>query len=156
MAKTVSAKLDASGKRFAILISRWNEFLTNKLLGGAVDAIVRHGGDDAKITQIWVPGSFEIPLAALKVAQSEKYDAVICLGCVIRGQTPHFDYVANEVAKGIAQASLQTGVPIAFGVITADSLEQAIDRSGAKHGNKGADAALAAIEMANLLPELGG
>jgi 6,7-dimethyl-8-ribityllumazine synthase len=154
MVRAVSAKLDASGKRFALVVSRWNDFLTGKLAAGAIDCIVRHGGSDEQIAQIWVPGSFEIPLAAQKLAQSKQYDAVICLGCVIRGQTPHFDYIAAEVTKGIAQASLQTGVPIAFGIITADALEQAIDRAGAKHGNKGAEAALAAIEMVNLLPDI--
>lgn len=151
MPEIISAQLDARSRRFALVVSRWNEFITSKLVDGAVDAIVRHGGDADKITQVWAPGSFELPLVALKLAQSSKYDAVICLGCVIRGQTPHFDFVANEVAKGIAHVGLQTGLPVSFGVITADSLEQAIDRAGTKHGNKGAEAALAAIETCNIL-----
>lgn len=154
MVQMLSAKLDAAGKRFALVVSRFNEFITSRLIDGAVDTLVRHGCDAGSIMQAWVPGSWEIPLAAQKLAQSGRYAAVICLGCVIRGQTPHFEYVAGECAKGIAQASLSTGVPIAFGVITADSLEQAIERAGSKAGNKGADAALAAIEMANLLPQL--
>jgi 6,7-dimethyl-8-ribityllumazine synthase len=151
MPTTISAKLDATPHSFALVVSRWNEFITTKLVEGAIDAIVRHGGDPERVLQVLVPGSFEIPLAALKLAQTGKYAAIICLGCVIRGQTPHFDYIAAEVAKGIAQTALQTGVPVTFGVITADSLEQAIDRAGSKHGNKGADAALAAIEMSNVL-----
>jgi 6,7-dimethyl-8-ribityllumazine synthase len=151
MPHVISAHLDAAPHRFALVVARFNEFITSKLVDGAVDAIVRHGGQADRITQVLVPGSFEVPLAALKLAQSGQYAAVICLGCVIRGQTPHFDYVAGEVAKGIAHASLTSGVPVTFGIITADSLEQAIDRAGTKHGNKGADAALAAIEMANVL-----
>jgi 6,7-dimethyl-8-ribityllumazine synthase len=151
MNTVISAKLDASPFRFALLIARFNEFITSRLLAGALDELVRHGADPKRITQVWVPGSWEIPLAAQKLAASGKYAAVICLGCVIRGQTPHFEYVAAEVAKGIAQVALTTGVPVTFGVVTADALEQAIDRAGAKTGNKGADAARAAIEMANLL-----
>ncbi|MBU0641020.1 MAG: 6,7-dimethyl-8-ribityllumazine synthase [Planctomycetes bacterium] len=154
MTETISAKLNAAPHRFALVVSRFNEFVTSRLVSGALDALVRHGAESGNITQVWVPGSFEMPLAAQKLAASGHYAAVLCLGCVIRGQTPHFDYVAAEVAKGIAQVSLATGVPVTFGVITADSLEQAIDRAGAKAGNKGADAALAAIEMANLLPAL--
>ena len=154
MPHVISAKLDAAGRRFALVAARFNEFITTRLIDGALDALARHGADPARITQVWVPGSFEIPLAAQKLAQSGRYEAVICLGCVIRGQTPHFDYVAGEAAKGIAQVALATGVPVIFGVVTADTLEQAIDRAGAKHGNKGADAALAAIEMVNLLPQL--
>lgn len=154
MPETISAKLDASPHRFAIVVSRWNEFITTRLLSGTLDALHRHGAADENLTQVWVPGSWEIPLAARQLAGTGRFAAVICVGCVIRGQTPHFDYVAAEVAKGIAHVSLETGVPITFGIITADSLEQAIDRAGTKAGNKGADAALAAIEMANLLPEI--
>jgi 6,7-dimethyl-8-ribityllumazine synthase len=155
MSKVISAKLDAADKRFALVVGRFNEFITSRLLGGAVDELTRHGARADDLVEVWVPGSWEIPLAAQKLAANGKYAAVICLGCVIRGQTPHFDYVAAEVSKGIAQVSLATGVPVTFGVITADSLEHAIDRAGAKSGNKGADAARAAIEMANLLAELG-
>jgi len=133
------------------VVSRFNEFVSTRLLDGAVDALVRHGADREQVTLVWVPGSFELPLAAHELAASGRFAAVICLGCLIRGQTPHFEYIANETAKGIAQASLSTRVPVTFGVITADSLEQAIDRAGSKQGNKGADAALAAIEMANVL-----
>jgi 6,7-dimethyl-8-ribityllumazine synthase len=154
MVQTISAQLDARGHRFAMIVSRWNEFITSRLASGAIDALVRHGADEGALAQVWVPGSWEIPLVARRLADSRQYAAVICLGCVIRGQTPHFEYVAAEVAKGIAHASMDSGVPILFGVITADSLEQAIDRAGTKAGNKGAEAALAAIEMANLLPQL--
>ncbi len=154
MSKTVAGDFDARAHRFALVVARFNEFITDKLVAGATDALTRHGADPDKITQVRTPGSFEIPLAAMKLAKSGRYDAIICLGCVIRGQTPHFDYVAAEVSKGIAQVSLQSGMPVAFGVITADTLEQAIDRAGGKGGNKGADAAMAAIEMANLLKAL--
>jgi 6,7-dimethyl-8-ribityllumazine synthase len=154
MVQTISAKLEAGPHRFALVASRFNEFITSRLVAGAVDALTRHGALEENLTQVWVPGSWEIPLAARKLAASGSYAAVICLGCVIRGQTPHFEYVAAEVAKGIAQIALETGVPVSFGVITADSLEQAVDRAGTKAGNKGADAALAAVEMANLLPQL--
>lgn len=151
MPETISVKLDAAGSRFAIVAARFNEFITSKLIAAALDTIGRHGGDAGVVTQVWVPGAFEIPLVAQKLAESRKYAGVICLGCVIRGQTPHFDYVAGQAARGIAAASLTTGVPIIFGVLTTETLEQAIDRAGGKHGNKGADAALAAIEMANIL-----
>jgi 6,7-dimethyl-8-ribityllumazine synthase len=151
MTEVISANLDAAPHRFALVVARFNEFITARLVDGAADELVRHGAKPDHVTQVWVPGSWEIPLVAQKLAAGGTYAAVICLGCVIRGQTPHFDYVAAEVAKGVAQASLSTGVPITFGVITADSLEQAIDRAGAKTGNKGADAARAAVEMANLL-----
>lgn len=151
MTEVISANLDAAPHRFALVVARFNEFITTRLVDGAVDELVRHGAKPDHLTQVWVPGSWEIPLIAQKLAAGGSYAAVIGLGCVIRGQTPHFDFVAAEVAKGIAQASLATGVPITFGVITAESLEQAIDRAGAKTGNKGADAARAAIEMANLL-----
>jgi len=152
--QVISARLDAKPFRFALVVARFNEFITSRLVAGAVDELVRHGAEADNLTQVWVPGSWEIPLAAQKLAASGRYAAVICLGCVIRGQTPHFEYVAAEVAKGIAQVALATGVPVTFGVITADSLEQAVDRAGAKTGNKGADAARAAIEMANLLASL--
>lgn len=151
MPKVISAKLDAGAHRFALAAARFNEFITSKLVDGAVDALVRHGADREKMTLVWTPGSFELPLVAQKLARSGDYDAVICLGCLIRGQTPHFEFIAAECAKGIAQVSMETGVPATFGVITADSLEQAVDRAGTKAGNKGADAALAAIEMVNLL-----
>jgi 6,7-dimethyl-8-ribityllumazine synthase len=154
MTEMISAKLDAGPHRFALVVARWNEFITSRLLSGAIDALVRHGAARENLTEVWVPGSWEIPLTAQRLAGSGRYQAVICLGCVIRGQTPHFEYVAAEVAKGIAQVTLATGVPVTFGIITADSLEQAIDRAGSKAGNKGADAALAAVEMANLLPQL--
>jgi 6,7-dimethyl-8-ribityllumazine synthase len=155
MPTVISGKLDAAGQRFALVVARWNEFITTKLVDGAIDAIVRHGGSAEHVTQVWVPGSFEIPLAAQRLAVARKHSAIVCLGCLIRGQTPHFDYIAAECSKGIAQVALATGVPVTFGVITADSLEQAIDRAGGKHGNKGAEAALAAIEMAHVLHELG-
>ncbi|MFO0838733.1 MAG: 6,7-dimethyl-8-ribityllumazine synthase [Phycisphaerae bacterium] len=154
MPEVISAKLDASKRRFALVVSRFNEFITAKLIEGAVDAIVRLGGEAKQITQVWVPGSFEIPLAAAKIAESDKFDAVICLGCLIRGQTAHFEHIAAECVRGIAHVAQSSGKPITLGVITADTLEQAIDRAGGKHGNKGADAALAAIEMANLLDAL--
>ncbi|MCK4341328.1 MAG: 6,7-dimethyl-8-ribityllumazine synthase [Phycisphaerae bacterium] len=154
MTNVISAKLDAKPHRFALVVSRFNEFITSRLVAGALDELTRHGAEPDNLTQVWVPGSWEIPLTAQKLAGGGHYAAIICLGCVIRGQTPHFEYVASEVAKGVAQVSLATGVPVTFGVITADSLEQAIDRAGAKTGNKGADAARAALEMANLLTEL--
>ncbi len=156
MTEVISANLDAAPHRFALVVARFNEFITSRLVSGAIDELTRHGADPDKITQVWVPGSWAIPLTAQTLAQSERYAAVVCLGCVIRGQTPHFEYVAAEVAKGVAQASLSSGVPVSFGVITADSLEHAIDRAGAKTGNKGSDAARAAIEMANLLAEIPG
>ncbi len=146
--------LDAKGKTFGITISRFNEFVTQKLLEGALDCLRRHGAEDEKITIAWVPGSFEIPYAAQRLAKSKKFEAVICLGTVIKGQTPHFNYIANEVAKGISRISLETGVPTIFGVITADTLEQAIERAGTKAGNKGWDAALSAIEMTKLFEQI--
>ena len=149
--KVLEGKLTAEGLRIGIVAARFNEFITNKLLGGAVDALVRHGAKEADITLAWVPGAFEIPLAAQKMAGSGKFDAVICLGAVIRGSTPHFDYVAGEVTKGVAQVTLQTGVPTIFGVLTTENIEQAIERAGTKAGNKGFDGAMTAIEMANLL-----
>ena len=155
MIKTMEGQLVAGGKKFGIVVSRFNEFITGKLLEGAVDALSRHGVKEGEMETAWVPGSFEIPYAAARMAGSGKYDAVICLGTVIRGDTPHFDYIAGEVAKGIAKISLDTGVPTIFGVITADTLEQALERAGTKAGNKGRDAALAAIEMVNLFEEMG-
>ncbi|HOF18415.1 MAG TPA: 6,7-dimethyl-8-ribityllumazine synthase [Phycisphaerae bacterium] len=140
--------------KFALVVSRFNEFVTNKLLGGARDALKRHGVDDANVEVFWSPGSFEIPLLAQKLAACGQYDAVVCLGAVIRGGTDHYQYIASEVAKGVAQASLSTGVPCIFGVLTCDTIEQAIERAGTKAGNKGADAAVAAIEMINLLQQI--
>ena len=154
MAKTYSGKLIGTGLKVGIVVSRFNEFVTAKLLSGALDALVRHGLAENAIEVAWVPGSFEIPQAAAKLAASKKYDAVICLGAVIRGSTPHWEFIASEVAKGIAKTGLDTGVPTVFGVLTTDTLEQAIERAGAKGGNKGVDAALSAIEMANLFKEL--
>lgn len=147
-------QLVARDRKFAIVISRFNEFVSKNLLSGALDSLTRHEASEENIDVTWVPGSFEIPLAAKKMASSQKYDAVICLGAVIRGNTPHFDYVASEVSKGIARVGLETGCPVAFGIITADTLEQAVDRAGAKAGNKGWQAALTAIEMANLMSSL--
>jgi len=152
--KTNEGKLIATGLKFGIVVGRFNEFISNKLLGGAIDALVRHGADESNIEVTWVPGAFEIPLAASKMAASKKFDAIICVGAVIRGSTPHFDYVANEVSKGIAKVSLDTGIPVIFGVLTTDTIEQAIERAGTKAGNKGYDAAVTAIEMANLLKSL--
>ena len=152
--KTYSANLYSQGKKYAIIVGRFNEFIGSKLLSGAIDALKRHGVKEEEIEIAWVPGAFEIPLAAKKFALSKKYDAVICLGAVIRGATSHFEYVAGEVAKGIAQASLETGLPIIFGVLTTENLEQAIERAGVKSGNKGFDAAITAIEMANLFDEM--
>ena len=152
--KVIEGKLIAGKNRFAIVASRFNEFIVSKLIAGAEDTLVRHDVNTDDITLVWVPGAFELPLAALKLAQSGKYSAVICLGAVIRGSTSHYDLVCNEAAKGIAQAGLQTGVPVTFGVVTSDNIEQAIERAGTKSGNKGADAALTALELANLYPQL--
>ena len=154
MATRIEGLLNAKGKKFALVVSRFNEFISNKLVDGAIDCLVRHGADEKSISVTWVPGSFEIPLVAMKIAAGSKVDAVICLGAIIRGNTPHFEYVAGEAAKGIAQASLQTGKPVIFGVITSDTIEQAIERAGTKAGNKGWDAALGAIEMADLMGKL--
>ena len=154
MIKKIEGKLVIEGKRFGIVNSRFNEFITGKLLDGAVDTLLRHGVKEKEIEIAWVPGSFEIPYAARKMAQSEKYDAVICLGAVIRGDTPHFDYICSQVTKGIAETALATGVPTIYGVITADTVEQAIDRAGTKAGNRGKDAALSAIEMVNLFSQM--
>lgn len=155
MGQVFEGHLSAVGLRFGIVVSRFNEFVTGKLLGGAQDAIRRHGGDLGNVDVAWVPGAFEIPLIAQKMAASGKYDAVICLGAVIRGSTPHFDYVAAEASKGVAQAMLKTDTPVAFGILTTDSIEQAIERAGTKAGNKGFEAAAGAIEMANLIRALG-
>jgi 6,7-dimethyl-8-ribityllumazine synthase len=152
--KTFEGKLIAREYKFAIIVSRFNEFISGHLLSGAIDCLNRHEAKEDAIDLIWVPGAFEIPLAAMKAASSKRYDAVICLGAVIRGSTPHFDYVASEVSKGIASVGLQTGVPVIFGVITSDTLEQAIERAGSKAGNKGWEAAAAAIEMADLNSKL--
>jgi 6,7-dimethyl-8-ribityllumazine synthase len=151
MANVHQGKLRADGRKFAIVVSRFNEFITRKLLEGAEDCIVRHGGDSDSIDVYWVPGALEIAQVAQRVVQAGRHDAVICLGAVIRGQTPHFDYVAGQAARGIAQVALSSGVPTIFGVLTTDSIEQAIERAGTKAGNKGADAAAAAIEMIDLL-----
>jgi 6,7-dimethyl-8-ribityllumazine synthase len=153
--RTVEGLLDGSGLSFAIVASRFNHFVVDRLVEGALDGLARHGVGLSKVTVVRVPGSFEIPLVAKRVAAARKHDAVICLGAVIRGGTPHFDFIAAEVTKGIAQASMETGVPIIYGVITPDTLEQAIERAGTKAGNKGFDAAVSAIEMANLFRNLG-
>jgi 6,7-dimethyl-8-ribityllumazine synthase len=154
MANLIKADLVAKAKKFAITISRFNEFISTNLLEGCIDTLTRHGVNDNAIDVVWVPGAFEIPLVAQKLAKSKKYDAVICLGTVIRGSTPHFEFVASEVSKGVAKISLDTSVPCIFGVITADTIEQAIERAGTKDGNKGRDAALSAIEMANLVEKI--
>ena len=152
--KVLEGRLVAGKGQFAIVASRFNEFIVSKLITGAQDALVRHGVDTDDITLVWVPGAFEIPLAAQKLAQSGKYCAVICLGAVIRGSTSHYELVCSEAAKGIAQVNLKAGVPTSFGIVTTESIEQAIERAGTKAGNKGADAALTALELANLLPQL--
>ena len=143
-----------NGMKVGIIASRFNEIITNKLLGGAVDGLVRHGVEENNITAAWVPGAFEIPVIAEKMAASKKYDAIICVGAVIRGSTSHYDYVCNEVSKGNSQVSMKTGVPVLFGVITTENIEQAIERAGSKAGNKGYDCALSAIEMVNLIKQL--
>ena len=150
----IEGTLNANGLRFAIISSRWNDLIVSRLIGGAQDALIRLGARESDLTLVRVPGSFEIPLAAKRAAASGRYDAVICVGAVIRGETPHFDYIAAEVTKGIAAVSLETGVPVAYGIITSDTVEQAINRAGVKNGNKGFEAAMAAVEMANLLKEL--
>ena len=154
--KTYEGKLIAEGLKFGIIVGRFNECIGGKLLGGAIDALKRHGveEDEIEIEIAWVPGAFEIPLVAKKMVKTQKYDAVICLGAVIRGSTPHFDYVSSEVTKGVASVSLETEVPVIFGVLTTDTIEQAIERAGTKAGNKGYDAAVTAIEMANLLKQI--
>jgi 6,7-dimethyl-8-ribityllumazine synthase len=154
MGKVFEGQLTGAGLRFAVVVSRFNSFITERLQGGALDALQRHGVADDMIDVVKVPGSWEVPLVAGELARQHRYDAVICLACVIRGETPHFDYVAAEAAKGVAHVSAETGVPVAFGVLTTNTLEQAIDRAGTKSGNKGFDAAMTAIEMANLLRTL--
>ena len=150
MVKEIGGELNASGKKFAIVVSRFNDFLTTKLRDGAIDCLVRHGAKEEDLAVIWAPGSFDIPPVASRIADNKDFDAVICIGAVIRGQTPHFDYVASEVAKGIARIGMDKGKPVVFGIVTADNLEQAIERSGTKQGNKGFQAALSAIELVSL------
>ncbi len=154
MTKILEGKLTAKGKKFGVIISRFNELISKQLLSGAEDCLVRHECKQDDITVAWVPGSFEIPITAKKMAQSSNFDAVICLGAVIRGGTPHFDYISAEVSKGVAQGGLETGIPVIFGIITADTIEQALERAGTKAGNKGWDAALSAIEMVNLMGKM--
>ncbi|MEE3260040.1 MAG: 6,7-dimethyl-8-ribityllumazine synthase [Candidatus Latescibacterota bacterium] len=155
MPKPHEGQLDAQGRKFGIAVSRFNDLVTTRLLDGALDCIKRHGGDDDNIQIAWVPGAFELPLVAKKLAESGKFDAVICLGAIVRSDTPHFDYVAGESAKGIARVGLDSGVPVIFGVITADTVDQAVQRAGVKAGNRGWDAALNAVEMASLMAALG-
>lgn len=152
--KTLEGKLTAKNMKIAIVVARFNEFITSKLLSGCIDCLIRHEAADEDLTVAWVPGAFEIPMAAKKLAESGKYDAVICLGAVIRGATPHFDYVCAEASKGIAQVSMQTGVPVAFGVLTTENIQQAVERAGTKGGNKGVDCAMTAMEMVNLFKEM--
>lgn len=152
--KNLEGKIMGKGLKVAIVVSRFNEFITNKLLSGAVDCLTRHDCKEENITVAWVPGAFEIPMVAKKLAMSKKYDAVICLGAVIRGATPHFDYVCAECAKGIAQVGMESSVPVTFGVLTTENIQQAVERAGSKSGNKGVDAAMAAMEMASLMKEI--
>lgn len=154
MYKTHEGGMIVKSKRFAVVVSRFNDLVTKSLLDGCCDTLKRHGAKDAEIELFWVPGAYEIPLAASRLSKDKKFDAIICLGAVIRGDTPHFDLIANETAKGIAQVSLQAGIPVIFGVITADTMEQAMERAGLKSGNKGKDAALNAIEMVNLFENM--
>ncbi|HYA01793.1 MAG TPA: 6,7-dimethyl-8-ribityllumazine synthase [Syntrophobacteria bacterium] len=155
MPKIVEGNLQAKGLRFAVIVSRFNDFISERLLGGAIDALMRSGALEADIQVVKVPGAWEIPLAAKKLAEKKAFDAIVCLGAVIRGSTPHFEYVSAEVSKGVAAVGLDHGVPVTFGILTTDTIEQAIERAGSKAGNKGWDAAQAAIEMANLLKKLG-
>lgn len=152
--QTLEGKLTAKNMKVAIVVARFNEFITSKLLGGALDCLTRHEAEDKNITVAWVPGAFEISLAAQTLAATKKYDAVICLGAVIRGATPHFDYVCAEASKGVAQVALQQQVPVAFGILTTDTIQQAVERAGTKSGNKGTDAAMSAMEMVNLLRQV--
>lgn len=154
MPQTIQGKLDAKGSRFAIVLSRFNSFIGDRLLSGAMDALERNGAEPGNITVIWVPGSFEIPLAALKLAKSAKYDAVICLGALLRGDTPHFDHLSSVVTKELAAVSLQTGVPVVHGILTCNTMEQAVERAGLKSGNRGFDAAVTAIEMVQVLKQI--
>jgi 6,7-dimethyl-8-ribityllumazine synthase len=149
-----TGRLDAGGMRFGIVVARFNDFVAQRLLEGAVDTLVRHGAGEADLTVVWVPGSFEIPLAAQELATAGRVDAVVCLGVVVRGETPHFEFVAGEASKGVSAIGLQTRLPVSFGMVTTETMEQAIDRAGGKHGNKGADAAIAAVEMVSLLRTL--
>jgi 6,7-dimethyl-8-ribityllumazine synthase len=155
MTKITQGMMDASGKRFGLISSRYNEFITSKLISGAVDELVRHGAREEQIEVVWVPGAFEIPAVARKLAKKKKHDALICLGCVMRGDTPHFDFIAAEVSKGVASVGLECDIPVVFGVLTTDTLEQAIERAGAKGGNKGSEAAMAAIELVSLFKQIG-
>ena len=152
--KTLEGILTAKNMKIAIVVARFNEFITSKLLSGCIDCLIRHEAADEDLTVAWVPGAFEIPMAAKKLAESGKYDAVICLGAVIRGATPHYHYVCAEASKGIAQVSMQTGVPVAFGVLTTENIQQAVERAGTKAGNKGVDCAMTAMEMVNLFKEM--
>jgi 6,7-dimethyl-8-ribityllumazine synthase len=154
MSTVIEGLLNAAGKRYGIIASRFNDLISRKLAEGAIDCFIRHGADRAAITIVWVPGAFEIPLIAQKMAKSKQYDAIVCVGAVIRGSTPHFDYVASEVSKGIAKVSLDENIPVIFGVLTTDTIEQAIERAGTKAGNKGWDAALSAIEMTDLFTKI--
>ena len=155
MANVLEGSITGKGLKFGIVVARFNEFITSKLLGGALDTLHRHETADEDVDVAWVPGAFEIPVVAKKMAESGKYDAVICLGAVIRGSTTHYDYVCNEVSKGVAQVGMNTGIPTIFGVVTTENIEQAIERAGTKAGNKGSDSAMAAMEMANLLKKIG-
>jgi 6,7-dimethyl-8-ribityllumazine synthase len=154
MAKVIEGNLIVKGKKFGIIASRFNDFITKELVSGCQDTLIRHGAEDDDLIVAWVPGAFEIPTVAQKMARSKSYDAIICLGTIIRGSTPHFDFIASEAAKGIAKVSLDAGIPVIFGVITADTIEQAVERAGTKDGNKGRDAALSAIEMINVLSQI--
>jgi len=154
MAKVIEGSMIVKQKKFGIIASRFNDFMTKELVSGCSDTLVRHGADQKDLTLVWVPGAFEIPVVAQKMAKSKDYDALICLGTIIRGATPHFDFIASEAAKGIAKISLDSGIPVIFGVITADTIEQAVERAGSKDGNKGKDAALSAIEMVNVLGQI--
>jgi len=152
--KVIEGKLSAKGFKFAVLVSRWNSFITSKLLEGAIDTIVRHDGAKDDITVVWAPGAFELPAITSRLAASDKYDAIVVLGAVIRGGTPHFEYIASEVSKGVAQVAMESKAAVAFGVLTTDTIEQAVERAGAKAGNKGAEAAMAALEMVNIFQQL--
>ena len=154
MSETYSGSLVATGLKIGVVVARWNDFMSNKLLEGAEDCLIRHGVDKKNIDVAKVPGSFELPLGVKKMAKSDRYDAIVCLGVIIRGATPHFDFIAAETTKGIAQVSLDKEIPVSYGIITSDSMEQAIERSGSKAGNKGAEAALAAIEMVNVIKQI--
>jgi len=154
MVKIVEGNLIAKGKKFGIVASRFNDFITKELVSGCLDTLTRHGAGSEDVSVTWVPGAFEVPLIAQRLAKSKSFDALICLGTVIRGSTPHFEYIASEAAKGVAKVSLDTGLPVIFGIITADTIEQAVERAGTKDGNKGKDAAMSAIEMANLLTQI--